>query len=178
MTFNPTAQHKAAAALYSSKVAVKNRNNGHKGTDMKTARHPGASPVKSLLCVATSILLLCSLGVSAAELYRWTDARGVVHYTDKPPRGVNAERVSNKPVFNLANPRPEETTTSDQPANPDAERCQAERNRLSILQSNKRVQMENRDGTVRELSDSEIQQEIEFSQRAVERFCNPQPAAD
>ena len=35
---------------------------------------------------AALLLLLCLLpGLSAAEVYRWTDKDGVVHYTDKPP---------------------------------------------------------------------------------------------
>lgn len=149
-----------------------------KGIHMKIAQHSRARHVRSLSGFGAVLLLIMSFGVSAAELYRWTDARGVTHYTDKPPRGVNAERVATKRPATLGNPARDTEAAEEEAPNPDAERCKAEQDRLSILQSNKRVQMENRDGTVRELSDAEIQQEIEFSQRAVDRFCKPQAAAE
>lgn len=147
---------------------------------MNTARHSWATPSKFLIGTFTGMLLLGSLGVCAADLYRWTDARGVVHYTDKPPRGVNAEKLSVNKTPTLSNPREELAEgESEAAADPDAARCQAERDRLAILQNNSRIQMENRDGTVRELSDAEIQQEREFSQRAIERFCKTQqPSSD
>lgn len=151
-----------------------------KGNHMNTARHSRATSFKFFIGAVASLLLLTSLGVCAADLYRWTDSRGVVHYTDKPPHGVNAENLSVKKAVSLSNPRidsAEETTETT--ANPDTARCQAERARLAILEKNNRIQMESRDGTVKELSDAEIQQEREFSQRAVERFCKPQqPSSD
>lgn len=144
---------------------------------MKTAKHSSATYVKFFAGPIAGLLLASSPGVCAAELYRWTDSRGVVHYTDKPPRGVNAEKLSASTAPSLANPRADQAeSATDAPANPDAARCQAERDRLAILEKNNRIQMENRDGTVRELSEEEIKQEREFSQRAVERFCNPQQA--
>lgn len=142
---------------------------------MKTAKHYSATYIKFFAGPIAGLLLLSSLGVCAADLYRWTDSRGIVHYTDKPPHGVNAEKLSVTNTPTLANPRADRTEgATDAAANPDAARCQAERDRLAILQKNSRVQMENRDGTVRELSEAEMQQEREFSQRAVERFCKPQ----
>jgi ketosteroid isomerase-like protein len=146
---------------------------------MKTARHSLATHLKFFVGPVTGLLLLSSLGVCAADLYRWTDSRGVVHYTDKPPHGVNAEKLSVNNTPTLANPRSDTTEDTTETADPDAVRCQAERDRLAILQKNSRIQMENRDGTVRELSDEEIQQEREFSQRAIQRFCSPQqPSSD
>lgn len=42
------------------------------------------------LCVFT---LIDSAWLTAAEVYRWRDARGIVHYSDKPPRDAAAEQV-------------------------------------------------------------------------------------
>ncbi len=42
------------------------------------------------LCVFT---LTDSASLAAAEVYRWRDARGVVHHSDTPPRDAAAERV-------------------------------------------------------------------------------------
>jgi hypothetical protein len=43
-----------------------------------------------LLCVA----LLCWWGLSAAAVYKWTDAQGKVMYGDRPPDGVKAELIT------------------------------------------------------------------------------------
>jgi hypothetical protein len=117
-------------------------------------------------------LLACSFGAYAADFYRWTDDKGVTHFSDKPPTGVNAEKVKGKKPRTTA--AEEEVATEEaQASDPDAERCKAERQRLAVLQGNRRVQMEDREGKVRELTVKEIEEEIAFSQRAVQRFCNP-----
>ncbi len=117
--------------------------------------------------LALGALMVFAVEVAALDLYKWTDGKGVVHYSDKPPQGVNAERVKTKPqrapVENVEDPQ----AVTD----PDAERCKAERERLTVLQSNSRVQMSERDGTVRELTPEQIQEEIGFSQKAIARFC-------
>lgn len=41
------------------------------------------------------LLLLCLLAaaVAAADIYRWTDAEGRIHYSDKPPADRKAKQV-------------------------------------------------------------------------------------
>jgi hypothetical protein len=39
------------------------------------------------------VLAICALQATAAEVYKWIAPDGSVHYGDKPPRGVKAERV-------------------------------------------------------------------------------------
>jgi glutaredoxin len=41
-------------------------------------------------------LLLCAAGASA-QMFKWTDAKGVVHFSDQPPAGVTA-RVERKAI--------------------------------------------------------------------------------
>lgn len=127
-------------------------------------------PVALLTCA----FLTCALAgvANAADLYRWTDAQGVAHFSDKPPKGVNAEKIKTK----TRRPPPvEEDVAAEetQASNPDAERCKAEQERLSLLRNNSRVQMQDQDGKLRELTAKEIAEEMDFSQRAVARFCNP-----
>lgn len=122
--------------------------------------------------LAIGAVAIFALQAVAADFYRWTDDKGVTHFSDKPPKGVNAEKVKTKTKRG-----PVEATDADveeaQAKDPDAERCKAERERLSILQSNRRVQMQDNDGKVRDLTDKEIEEEIAFSRRAAERFCKP-----
>lgn len=122
--------------------------------------------------LALAALLTYSFGAYAADFYRWTDDQGVTHFSDKPPKGVNAEKVKGKKT-RIPTAEEEVVAEDAQASDPDAERCKAERERLAVLQSNRRIQMEDKDGKVRELTVKEIEEEIAFSQRAVERFCNP-----
>lgn len=50
------------------------------------------SILKSLAC-ATSALALVLGSVAQAETWRWKDAAGQVHFGDRPPAGVAAERI-------------------------------------------------------------------------------------
>lgn len=139
---------------------------------MNPAQPKSPSSIRWFSRLALAALLASSLGAYAADFYRWTDDKGVTHFSDKPPKGVNAEKVRGK---KHRPPVAEEGVVAEdtQASNPDAERCKAERARLAVLQGNRRIQMEDREGKVRELSVKEIEEEIAFSQRAVERFCNP-----
>lgn len=55
---------------------------------------------KALLC-----LLICFFGASSfaeKKLYKWVDANGNVHYSDKKPKGQTAEDISDKlPAANI-----------------------------------------------------------------------------
>ncbi|MCJ7556922.1 MAG: DUF4124 domain-containing protein [Gammaproteobacteria bacterium] len=43
------------------------------------------------LLIAAASLMICA--VAQADVYRWLDANGVVHYTDTPPEGVESTLV-------------------------------------------------------------------------------------
>ncbi len=46
-----------------------------------------------------AVLLICLLSVSmtaSAEIYRWTDEKGKMHFTDSPPTGKQVEEVEVK----------------------------------------------------------------------------------
>jgi hypothetical protein len=49
--------------------------------------------VRALLLVACGLL---AMGASAAEVYRWVDKDGKVHFSDSPPPGVSAEKLAIK----------------------------------------------------------------------------------
>ncbi len=65
--------------------------------------------------VSTSILALCALEVvvSSAEMYKWVDKDGVIHFQDSPPQGVpSSTKVEKRPLFNS----PETTYTPSEVA--------------------------------------------------------------
>ena len=50
-----------------------------------------------MVCMLWALLL-----PAAAQVYKWTDEKGVTHYGERPPQGKNAEKVEQR----LANPGP------------------------------------------------------------------------
>lgn len=119
--------------------------------------------------------LITAQPVFAADLYKWTDERGTAHYTDKPPKGVKAEKITRKlRKFVEVGSDNESSSSSDSAAatSPtDSERCKSEKQRLQVLQSNQRIRMKTEDGTMKDLSTQEIAEEIAFAEKAVEYYC-------
>lgn len=58
-----------------------------------------------LLAFTLGIQFLC-LGVGTAAIYRWTDANGRVHLTDRPPQSQSAESVTIQPINTYKAPKP------------------------------------------------------------------------
>jgi len=47
-------------------------------------------------------LLICTSGLSMAEIYKWTDANGKVHFSDKPPINKNVETIDEQRLASRA----------------------------------------------------------------------------
>ncbi|WP_413625840.1 DUF4124 domain-containing protein [Luteibacter sp. Lutesp34] len=55
--------------------------------------------MKTSLVPCLAVFLLATTGAAGAQsvnVYKWTDASGTVHYTDQPPQGRNATRMTVK----------------------------------------------------------------------------------
>ncbi len=151
-------------------------------------------PVKRSACAALGIFLCVTCGsVAAAEYYRWIDENGVVHMTDKRPEDIQVEVVKpRKPVPRTlqqqaddeaqaeleaaeaeaaAEEAPEAPITVD-PNAPRDLRCQQEKERLGILQSNSVVHMQDANGNLKTLNEGEIQREIAVTQKAIDALCD------
>jgi glutaredoxin len=67
-----------------------------------------------MFVIAARILLLCTAFVSLpafAQLYRWTDDQGVIHYSDKPPARGDAKKFDIQ-VNSYAGPATVSTTSA------------------------------------------------------------------
>jgi glutaredoxin len=71
-------------------------------SERRRERGPGGWPGARHLTAAAllGLVLLAVAGAAAAQVYKWTDAQGTVHYSDTPPQGRhNEQRTSQlKPV--------------------------------------------------------------------------------
>ncbi len=116
--------------------------------------------------IGAALLIGCSSSM-AVDYYRWTDSKGMTHYSDKPPQGIKAERVkTGKAVSN-----PTDETATPQPDAKTSERCKEERDRLTLLSSHRQIQMKMDDGSMRTLNAEEVQQERAFTEKAVALYC-------
>lgn len=124
-----------------------------------------------------SLMFLFAGTATAAALYQWKDENGVVHFTDKPPSGKDVtKRVVKSPPLLGEDTGEQETNAETEAQDANAKRCEIERKRLQVLQSDMTVRMRNEDGSVRDLGKEEIQEEIALSQSAIERYCKPADA--
>jgi hypothetical protein len=122
-------------------------------------------PLCTVLCFAAH----------AAEIYKWTDAKGRTHYSDRPPPAqVESERrsIAGEPE------RPAETPA--EVANKEAAaRCEAARRSLQQLRENTNVAMDlDGDGTPETLDATAREEQILAMQRNVEQLCAPPKPAN
>lgn len=157
----------------------------------KNIRHPLMQLTAAAMCIAA---FTGSMVVSAAEMYRWTDENGVIHMSDKRPENREVEvlkpRAPTPRTFKqqaeakeakLEAEKAAEEEAAEKAANaplaidPNASkelRCQQERERLSILNNNSVVHMQDANGNLKTLTSSEIQQEIAVTQKAIDALCD------
>ncbi|HYG05935.1 MAG TPA: DUF4124 domain-containing protein [Stenotrophomonas sp.] len=115
-------------------------------------------------------LLLLAGTAGAADLYKWKDANGVTHYSERPPSGqkYEARRIDNRGDLAV------EETDAATPAEPP--RCTQARQNLQALSSDRPV-MQDTDGDGKpdaKLDDSQREVQRNLADAAVKAYC---PAA-
>jgi hypothetical protein len=137
----------------------------------------------------TIALLLCSLplAVSAQQIYKWTDANGLVHFSQNPPKDGNYENVTpQQPVSgawtggaHASRPSmPAESSSSGSDAAQQAkadneERCAKAHERISFLQQETahRLMVTGADGQPARMTDEQFDQELKDAQDAADKYC-------
>ncbi len=114
------------------------------------------------------------------KVYKWTDEKGLIHYSERPPLGKQTEVV--KPEIGFSEPVNYGTATSEKPKEEakatntksslkDPERCDAARQNLDTLKTFARIKVKGEDGEYRFLTPDEQQQRTQESQKAIEESC-------
>ena len=136
---------------------------------------------------------LACMSLAHAELYKWTDSQGKVHYTDQPPT-VNAQSI--KPAQSgqaeattqatkslndrdqAYKKRMDESEQARLKAEKEAEQarvqrenCDKARNNLKSLQSSSRVYSTNSAGQRTYMNEAERADALANTQKAVSDFC-------
>lgn len=142
-----------------------------------------------------SIVLAALLAASAAhaQVYRWVDEQGKVHYGERPPSGAKANPVQDKLAAPPGAPAPkaapdasqqerdfqrrrmerEQQEASEQKAAEKAkQQCERERTRLAQLRNVRRIQSGvDEKGNLSYMSDAERADAIASQEGAVARAC-------
>ncbi len=137
------------------------------------------------------VAALCAAGAPAAEIYKWTDAEGNVHFGDKPQSGARAETVTvpkhtPDPQYlqrmqrmreemerrELAREETQQNQAEqDRIAQDNAARCQQARASLSMLKEQIPVFRYDESGDRQYLGDEERAARIERLQQALQENC-------
>lgn len=118
--------------------------------------------------IALCALAICLPGVGSAQtVYKWKDARGVTHYSERPPasgkytaRDAQRDPVAATPEAKAAQPPKVDT------------RCTSARNNLAMLQGANPVQIDsNNDGKPdRTLTDAERSSQAELARSTLKAY--------
>ena len=142
----------------------------------------------------TGVLLIFAHLAVAQSVYRWVDPEGTVHYTDRPPSAVPAERLglnyrrTDPAAVAARNASTEEDPVSEpapeaepepQAAEPPPltreqkqERCQEAKDRASRYATAHRLYREGEDGQREYLSDQELDAERSKAAQSAVEACD------
>lgn len=141
----------------------------------------------ALICVISS----ACMAKGSEQVYKWTDASGVVHFSDAPPprdtanvqtmrvsggdrpREVTADNTENA-ENSAASKSGDDATQKGVVADAKADRaknCTTARENLSLLQSHFPVNMTGADGKAQPLDDSARTKQIGDAQALIDIYC-------
>lgn len=138
---------------------------------------------------AAAVLLLVPV-LAQADVYRWVDASGQVHYSEEVPAPYTGERIDTPPpppvsanphldqVKNYASAsakarqkQEEEGTKAREEKQQAKVRCDAARGRQAFFNDQRRIAMPDGNGGYRTMSDDEYEKELKENDRAVAEHC-------
>lgn len=138
------------------------------------------------LPLALSFMLVASFSNAApGKVYKWTDEKGLVHYSQRPPLGTQTEVV--KPDISHSEPvsyqapgddkakdgkKVEKKADDEKSALKDPERCDSARKNLDTLKTYARIKIKGDDGEYRFLTPEEQTQKTAEATKAIEESCD------
>ena len=126
------------------------------------------------LLIAT---LLLTTHANAGEFYKWVDEKGVVHFSERPPKQEGVEKIKTSARKPSAEEKQEAQAAQSSAmapttqANNDPERCNGEKARLQKLLSGSRIRMSDGNGGFKYLEQAQIDAEIQKSRQAIQEAC-------
>lgn len=125
-------------------------------------------------------LAVSQSALSSDKVYTWTDAQGVVHYGERPPKDTKATLIRTRTGHSDPTPEAVPATPQDSAAQQpqqtiavekDAQQCTAARQNLTTLTGYARVKIADANGETRYLSEEEKQQKMDETQKVIDQVC-------
>lgn len=132
------------------------------------------SLVRSALVWLVLLALFASTSVVAQTVYKWTDEKGVVHYSDQPPPASQASEQININTLGRRTSTQEEAAGSagDAAEQPDSPACTTARQNLVVFENNDVIRMDlDGDGTSEELTPEQRDQELARTRDLIALLC-------
>jgi Domain of unknown function (DUF4124) len=140
----------------------------------------------TLVISLVSCLLISSPTFAASsKIYKWTDEKGQVHFSERPKQGTQPEvikpQIGHSDPVNYATPsddkaknekKPESQADAEKKAPKDSERCEAARKNLETLKTYARIRIKGEDGEYKFLTPDEQQQKTDEATKAIEESCD------
>jgi Domain of unknown function (DUF4124) len=132
-------------------------------------KKPRALTIFALLSVVTSLV-----AIADQTVYKWNDAQGGLHYTQRPPVGIASEAIVVRRGYSAPDASAREQSPEELQAAAKAERCQIASKNLEMLSEAGAVKRRDQYGQDHTLSAEEKDTERESAQAAVDQNC-PSP---
>jgi hypothetical protein len=120
------------------------------------------------LAIVCAVLSLAAATAGASEIYQWTDARGVSHYSETPPPAGTQYQVR-RITDSGAGLRAQQPASAAPEVNP---QCTAAQANIEVLQGEGPVFQEDDGGERVALSDDDRSRQLELAQAAVRAYCS------
>lgn len=125
--------------------------------------------------VQLTMLLLCLSAVaSAADIYKWTDAQGRVHYGNQPPAQDDAAKkieVNAPPSLTQQQQERDKVLASGEKTKRQFEDCKRSKEQLTTYQSASRVVQKDALGGEKELDAEQRAKLIQVTQQHIKEAC-------
>lgn len=134
------------------------------------------------MTLLTGAALAVAAGSAVAEIYRWVDDQGRVHYGDRPAAGRSAEKLQSTPAGpartagrdtsgDRADPADEAEERAERAAEVRQQECKKARTRLQAYRDAARLTTTGPDGETRELDADERVDVIVRAEEQVAELC-------
>jgi uncharacterized protein DUF4124 len=129
---------------------------------------------------SAALLCLVPLLVCAQQIYKWTDASGVVHFSQNPPAQGSYENVTPDlpppgaaPKYHSSEPSAHAEPQATQAQADNEERCAKARERVSFLEDKTahRLFTTGPDGQPARMTDEEFDSAVKDANDAAQKYC-------
>lgn len=132
------------------------------------------------ISICALAIMVSQVHAAPSKVYTWKDAKGVVHYGERPPANSQARLVKTSNRRNTETPAPvtpatattaAATATTAAPSLKDAVRCETAKKNLELLNTVALVKITGSDGIARTLTEEEKVTQRTTMQEVMKQSC-------